>query len=44
VIVHDFGETAADLRAGFDRLGRCPFWRVYWADASPAAVELVASG
>lgn len=43
VIVHGLGESAADVRAGFDRLGRCPFWRVYWVGASPEDVELVAA-
>lgn len=41
VIVHGFDATAADVRAGFDRLGRCPWWRVYWAGPSPENVERV---
>lgn len=44
VIVHGFDETAEDVRAGFDRLGHSPLWRVYWAGPSPELVELVASG
>jgi hypothetical protein len=44
VIVHGFDETAADVRAGFERFGSCPFWRVYWSGASPDSVELVAAG
>lgn len=44
VIVHAFGVSAADVRAGFERLGRCPWWRVYWAGPAPELVELVATG
>lgn len=28
VMVHGFDATAADVREGFDRLSRCPWWRV----------------
>jgi hypothetical protein len=42
-IVHGFDESAADLRAGFNRLGPCPLWRIYWVGASPELVELVAA-
>ena len=43
VVVHGFGFSAMDVRAGFGRLGRCPWWRVDWAGPSPELVELVAA-
>lgn len=43
VVVHGCEETADDVAAGFARLGRCPWWRVYWAGPSPDDVHLVAS-
>lgn len=44
VISHGLHETADDLRAGFERLEACPWWRVYWAGAAPELVEVVATG
>jgi len=44
VIVHGFHEAAEDVEAGFARLGRCPWWRVYWAGPGPEYVHLVATG
>jgi hypothetical protein len=43
-IAHGPRETADDVRAGFNRSGRCPWWRVYWCGPSPELVHLVAAG